>query len=52
MTWNQPPALTEPRDSSKRWALALILIAMALFALDTARVQHGVPDQASELTLP
>jgi hypothetical protein len=44
--------LTQPRDSSKRWAFALILIAMALFAMDTARLQLRAPDQATELTLP
>jgi hypothetical protein len=52
MISNHPADLTRPRDSSKRWALALILIAMALFALDTARLQIGGPDHVRDLTLP
>jgi hypothetical protein len=44
-------AVPRPTDDSKRWALALILIAILLFAIDTARVQQRGPVIGPELTV-
>ncbi len=39
-------------DSSKLWALALLIIAFALFALDTARIQQQGPEITRDAAMP
>lgn len=49
---DEPAAVSRPTDKSKRWALALILIALVLFAIDTVRVQQRGPENDHAITLP